>query len=107
MLVGLWAYNTPQIYQAVKQSGRSNVKVVGFDEDALTLRGIAEGVVSSTVVQQPFEFGYQCMVDMVKYIAGDKSWIPADKKIIVPTKVIDKSNVAEFQTYMKQLLQTG
>lgn len=107
MLVGLWAYNTPQIYQAVKQSGRTNVKVVGFDEDALTLRGIAEGVISSTVVQQPFEFGYQCMIDMVKYLAGDKSWIPADKKIIVPTKVIDPSNVADFQAYMKQLLQTG
>ena len=59
LLVGLWAYNTPQIYQAVKGAGQEGkVKIVGFDEDALTLRGISEGVVSSTVVQQPFEFGY-------------------------------------------------
>ena len=104
LMVGLWAYNTPQIYQAVKQSGRSNVKIVGFDEDALTLRGVADGTIHSTVVQQPFEFGYLCMVDMVKYLSGDKSWVPADKKIIVPTRVIDKSNVAEFQATMKQIL---
>ena len=104
LMVGLWAYNTPQIYQAVKQSGRTNVKIVGFDEDALTLRGVADGTIFSTVVQQPFEFGYQCMVDMVKSLNGDKSWVPADKKIIVPTRIIDKSNVAEFQAYMKQLL---
>ena len=106
LLVGLWAYNTPQIYQAVKESGRAGqVKVVGFDEGALTLRGIAEGVVFSTIVQQPYEFGYQSMTDMVKYLNGDKSWIPADKKIIVPTRIIDKSNVAEFESNMKKLLR--
>ena len=106
LMVGLWAYNTPQIYQAVKQAGREkNVKVVGFDEDALTLRGVADGTISSTVVQQPFEFGYQSMIGMVKYLAGDKAWIPANKQIIVPTRIIDSSNVADFQGYMKQLLR--
>ena len=106
LMVGLWAYNTPQIYQAVKQAGReSNVKVVGFDEDALTLRGVADGTISSTVVQQPFEFGYQSMIGMVKYLAGDKAWIPANKQIIVPTRIVDSSSVAEFQGYMKQLLR--
>lgn len=105
ILVGLWAYNTPQIFQAVKESGRAGkVQIVGFDEGALTLRGIAEGVVHSTIVQQPYEFGYQCMIDMVKYLKGDKSWVPADKKIIVPTRVINKSNVAEFEATMKKLL---
>lgn len=106
LMVGLWAYNTPQIYQAVKQAGReSNVKVVGFDEDALTLRGVADGTIFSTVVQQPFEFGYQSMIGMVKYLSGDKSWIPANKQIIIPTRIIDGSNVADFQGYMKQLLR--
>ena len=106
LMVGLWAYNTPQIYQAVKQAGREkNVKIVGFDEDALTLRGVADGTIHSTVVQQPFEFGYQSMKGMAKYLAGDKSWIPANKQIIVPTRVIDSGNVAEFQGFMKQILR--
>ena len=106
LMAGLWAYNTPQIYQAVKQAGREgSVKVVGFDEDALTLRGVAEGVVHSTVVQQPFEFGYQSMKGMVRYLAGDKAWVPANKQIIVPTQIIDSANVAEFQTFMRQILR--
>ena len=105
LLVGLWAYNTPQIVQAVKAAGKENaVKVVGFDEDGLTLRGVAEGVVTSTVVQQPFEFGYQSMVGMVKVLNGDKSFIPASKQIIIPTRIIDKANVADFQGQMRQLL---
>jgi len=106
LMVGLWAYNTPQIYQAVKQAGREgNVKVVGFDEDALTLKGVADGTIQSTVVQQPFEFGCQSMKGMVRYLAGDKGWVPADKRIIVPTRIIDGSNVAEFQGFMRQILR--
>ncbi|MCQ4160617.1 sugar-binding protein [Roseomonas sp. GC11] len=107
LMAGLWAYNTPQIYQAVKGAGREGkVKIVGFDEDGLTLRGIAEGVIHSTVVQQPYEFGYQSMVGMVKYLEGDRSFIPPGKQIIVPTKIIDRSNVQEFQAQMRELLRT-
>ena len=106
LMVGLWAYNTPQIYQAVKQAGReSSVKIVGFDEDALTLKGVADGTIMSTVVQQPFEFGYQSMKGMVRYLSGDKAWVPANKQIIVPTRIIDSSNVAEFQGFMRQILR--
>ncbi len=104
-LVGLYSYNTPQIYSAVKEAGKAGaVKIVGFDEDPQTLRGIADGTIQSTIVQQPFEFGYQSMTDMIKYLGGDKSFIPANKLIIIPTRVIEKSNVAQFQDFMKQLL---
>jgi ribose transport system substrate-binding protein len=104
-LVGLYSYNTPQIYSAVKEAGKTgSVKIVGFDEDPQTLRGVSDGTIQSTIVQQPFEFGYQSMVDMIKYINGDKSFIPPNKLIIIPTRVIEKTNVAQFQDSMKQLL---
>jgi ribose transport system substrate-binding protein len=103
---GLWSYETPLIYDAVKAAGKvGKVKIVGFDEDQRTLRGISEGAIQSTVVQQPFEFGYLSATNIIKTLNGDKSWVPADKKLIVPTKVIDKSSVAEFTAYMKDLLK--
>lgn len=105
-LVGLWSYNTPQIVEAVRASGKAGqVKIIGFDEDPVTLRGIADGLIEATVVQQPYEFGYQSMKLLAKYIEGDKSFIPANQLMIIPTKVIDKSNVAEFQKTMAQLLK--
>ncbi len=104
-LVGLYSYNTPQIYSAVKDAGKAGkIKIVGFDEDPQTLRGIADGTIQSTIVQQPFEFGYQSMTDLIKYINNDRSFIPPNKLIIIPTRVIEKSNVAAFQDSMKQLL---
>jgi len=105
LLVGLWAYNTPQIYNAVKSLGKAgSVKIVGFDEDQQTLKGIAEGVIDGTVVQQPYEFGYQSMIKMAKLVEGDKSVIPENKLDIVSTQIIDKSNVADFAVKIKELL---
>jgi ribose transport system substrate-binding protein len=105
LLSGLWSYNTPEIYDAVKAAGKcGKVKIVGFDEDPRTLRGISEGCVEATVVQQPFEFGYQSMTDLIKTINGDTSWKPANSLVLIPTRVIDKSNVTEFAGMMKKLL---
>lgn len=105
-LVGLWSYNTPQIVEAVRAAGKTGqVKIIGFDEDPVTLRGIADGSIEATVVQQPYEFGYQSMKLLAKHIEGDRSFIPANELMIIPTKVIDKTNVAEFQNTMKMLLK--
>ena len=105
-LVGLWSYNTPQIVEAVRAAGKEGqVKIIGFDEDPVTLRGIADGIIEATVVQQPYEFGYQSMKLLAKYIEGDKSFIPNNELMIIPTKVIDSSNVGEFQKTMADLLR--
>ena len=53
------------------------------------------------MVQQPFEWGYQGMKLMAKYLEGDKSMVPEDGLIIVPTKVIDKANVDAFEADLK------
>jgi ribose transport system substrate-binding protein len=106
LLVGLWAYNTPQIYNAVKAAGmEGKVQIVGFDEDQQTLKGISEGTILGTVVQQPYEFGYQSMIKLAKYIEGDKSVVPENKLDIVPTQIIDKENVKEFAQKTADLLK--
>src|SRR3984957_10687218 len=75
---------------------------IGFDEDPVTLGGVKEGSIIGTVVQQPYEWGYQGMKLMAKYVGGDKSVIPADPVIIIPTKIIDPTNVDGFWAELKQ-----
>ena len=97
-MVGFYSYNTPRIYEVLKEAGRlGEITVIGFDEDPITLGGVREGSIVGTVVQQPYEWGYQGMLLMAKYLEGDSSGIPADKLIIVPTKIIDKGNVDAFE----------
>jgi ribose transport system substrate-binding protein len=103
-LVGLWAYNGPAILNAVKDAGKvGQVKIVCFDEDDATLTGIKEGSIFATVVQQPYEFGYQSVQLMTKILGGDRSVIPGDKLKIVPTLIIKRDNVEEFAKKINQL----
>src|SRR5690242_388107 len=102
-MVGFYSYNTPRIYEALKEAGKiGKVTIIGFDEDPITLGGVKEGTIVGTVVQQPYEWGYQGMKLLAKYLEGDKSFIPANKLIIIPTKIIDKSNVDAFWAELKQ-----
>jgi len=102
-MVGFYSYNTPRIYEVLKESGKlGQITVIGFDEDPITLGGVREGTIAGTVVQQPFEWGYQGMKLMAKYLEGDKSGIPANGLIIIPTKIIDQSNVDAFWAELKE-----
>jgi ribose transport system substrate-binding protein len=103
-MVGLWAYNGPAILGAVKEAGKvGKVKIVAFDEYDATLSGIKEGSIYGTIVQQPFEFGYQSMIKLAKAIGGDKSGIPPNKLDIVPTLAIKKDGVEEFTVKLNKL----
>lgn len=103
-LVGLWSYNGPAILNAVKEANKvGQVKIICFDEEDETLAGVKEGAIFATVVQQPFEFGYQSVKLMAQILGGDKSMIPANKQINVPTLVIKKDGVEEFQKKINAL----
>jgi ribose transport system substrate-binding protein len=105
-MVGIYSYNTPRIYEALKEAGKlGSIKIIGFDGDPITLGGVKEGTIVGTVVQQPYEWGYQGMKLMAKYLEGDKSGVPANGLIIIPTKVIDPSNVDAYMAELKE--QTG
>ena len=96
-MVGLWSYNGPAILAAVREANKlDKVKIIAFDEEDETLNGIKDGAIYATVVQQPFEFGYQSMALMSKVLNGDKSGIPASKQIFVPTIAVKKADVEEF-----------
>ena len=101
-MVGFYSYNPPKIYEALQAAGKLGaITVVAFDEDPVTLGAVKEGSFAATVVQQPFEWGYQGMKLMAAYLNGDKSMIPADGLIIVPTAVINKDNVDAFSADLK------
>src|SRR5436853_866652 len=103
-MVGLWSYNGPAIVGAVRDAGKiGKVKIVAFDEEDETLNGIKDGSIYATVVQQPFEFGYQSMKLIAKILEGDRSGIPASKQIFVPTLPIKKAEVDEFARKINQL----
>jgi ribose transport system substrate-binding protein len=104
-LVGLWAPNAPACYKAAAAMNKLGVvKIVGFDEDETTLLQIKAGHIYGTVVQQPYQFGYQTVKLMAKIARGDKSDIPADGIINIPHRRVTRENVDAFHAELKKLM---
>jgi len=103
-MVGFYSYNTPRIYEALRDAGKlGKITVIGFDDDPITLGGVKEGTIAATVVQQPFEWAYQGFKLMAAYLKGDKSGIPANGLIIVPTKIIGQGDVDAYAASLKAM----
>jgi ribose transport system substrate-binding protein len=107
-MVGFYSYNPPRIYEALRDAGKlGQITVVGFDEDPITLGAVKEGSFAGTVVQQPYEWGYQGAKLIAAYLKGDKSGIPADGIIIIPGLTVTKDNVDAFQADFQKKLAGG
>jgi ribose transport system substrate-binding protein len=92
-LVGLWAYNPPAMLSAWKDftgPNKQSVRMVGFDENPETLKGVEEGHIYGTIVQNPFGFGYDSVKMMAALVKGDRSSLPKDGIQHVPFRVITK-----------------
>jgi ribose transport system substrate-binding protein len=117
-MVGLWAYNPPKILEAISSKGYTKVKVVGFDEDELTLTAIDQGKMFATVVQDPFNFGFKSVEILAAEARGDhsKSGIkPIPYRIITrdggQTKTIDDVEIknlkaSDFRDDLRKLLDS-
>jgi ribose transport system substrate-binding protein len=97
-------YQGPAILAAVRGAGKAGqVKIVCFEGYSDTLDGIAAGDIFGTVVQLPYNFGYQTINRMAKYLRGDKAQL-SEGKILLPSKPLTKDKVADFQASRTALL---
>jgi len=104
LLCGLWSYNGPQIASAVDAAGKKGkIQVACFDEEDGTLDGIENGIVACTVVQKPFEFGYQSSKILADLAYKGAAALPANPLIDTGVTVIKADNVKEFRENLNKL----
>lgn len=104
-MVGFYGYNAPLILEGLREAGKvGQVKVVAFDEDPITLAGVKDGAIVGTIVQQAYEWGYLSMTALARYVEGRRSDLPADGRVILPTRIIDRENVDAYWTTLKAML---
>lgn len=109
-LVALYGYDGPACREAVSEAGKLNdVKIVAFDEHEETLKGIEEGEIVGTVVQDPFRYGYEA-VRVLTQMHNDKSMLSvparASGAILISCAIVDRDNVDEFRRQLKSQLES-
>ena len=104
-MVGLFVYNPPAILEALQRAGKvGEVKVIGFDEADVTLQAIQDGKVVGTVVQDPYQYGFESIRILVGLHHGDQSVLPPNRFIDVPPRVVNNENLESFRNTLKQQL---
>lgn len=97
MEVGLWSYNGPAILSAVQGAHKvGKVKIVCFDQEKDTLSGVTSGAIYATVVQNPYQFGYQGTKLLAALSKGDKSGLPVNGTIFFPAQAVKSANVVKY-----------
>lgn len=96
-MVGLFEYNPPLILEALDRANKlGKVKVVGFDEAQVTLEAIKSGNVFGTVVQDPYNYGYQSVKLLKALASGDQAALPEGGFLDIPARKITQDNVEAF-----------
>lgn len=106
LVAGLYSYNGPAIVSALEALGKKGkVLAAVFDEEDGTLQGVADEIVSCTVVQKPFDFGYLSSKWMHELATKPDamSALPANRMLDTGVEVISKANVADFRAKLTEM----
>ncbi|MFO0951813.1 MAG: substrate-binding domain-containing protein [Isosphaeraceae bacterium] len=122
VLLGLWSYNAPRIAEEVGKSPevRKKVTVVTFDLDEQAIGHIEKGNIDATVVQNPYEMGYQGVKLLKALLSDDKATlsqmlpggntiIDTGVRIVVPTREspVKGENVIDVKAMKEWLASKG
>ena len=106
LLCGLWSYNGGQIASAIEASNnKGKIIEVCFDDDDDTLAAIERGTISCTVVQKPFQFGYESSKLLYELATKGKSALPAAEKTDLGVEVIDADNVKAYRERLASMVK--
>jgi len=122
VLLGLWSYNAPRIAEEVGKSPefRKKVNIVTFDLDEQAVEMIEKKMIDASVVQNPYEMGYQGVRLLKAYIEKDEktiaemlpkgaTTIDTGVRVIVPTKdsPVKADNVIDIKAMKEWLASKG
>jgi len=107
-MVGMFGYSSPLCLEALKEAGKAGeVKLVAFDEHEATLQGIIDGDIYATLVQDPYQFGYQSVRILVRMARGDDTVLPLSRSLYFRALPVRQENVEAFKAKLNKQLSLG
>ena len=122
VLLGLWSYNAPRIAEEVGKSPaiRKQATVVTFDMDEQCVEHLEGNRIDATVVQNPYEMGYQGVKLLKALVTNDAATVDAmlpnkstvidtGVRVIVPTtdSPVKGENVIDIKAMKQWLTSKG
>ena len=90
----LFAYNTPAVLNALKDANKlGRIQVVSFDTNEETLKGIEDGHVAATMLQAPYNIGFEAVRVLGDAARGQAASLPMFQTEFFPCDLVNKSNL--------------
>ncbi|MEM8864146.1 MAG: substrate-binding domain-containing protein [Planctomycetota bacterium] len=105
VVVGLYGYNGPRCLKAVRAAEKiGDVKIIAFDEHEETLQGIADGDIDATIIQDPYEYGYESIRLLVTLHKRTETAVPlgGTGTVFLPCRVVEQDTVADYREKLAQ-----
>jgi ribose transport system substrate-binding protein len=99
-MVTLYGYNAPACLDALSSADKlGKVKVIAFDEYDATLKGIEDGNVFGTVVQDEARYGYEAIRLLAELARSEATDIPlaGSGSSYLPVSTLTRENIAEYR----------
>jgi len=94
----LFAYSAPSVLTALDQAGKlGKIQVVGFDTNDQTLAGIENGNVAATIMQSPYNIGFESVRVLADIARGEKENLPMFSTFYLACDTVNKANVADVR----------
>ncbi len=98
VIFGVSAYGAPAAAVVIKEQGKKDILVAGFDDLKETLEGIREGLIDFCIVQKTYKMGWVSVERLIDAKAGKE--IP--KVIDTGILFVEKKNVDNYMDDMKK-----
>jgi ribose transport system substrate-binding protein len=107
-IVGMNAQHGPTVMEVLTEDGLlGKIKVAAFDEDERTLKGVEEGHIQGTVVQDPYNYGYEAVRKLVEVHRGGPERGPLFGKgeVNIQCGIVRKDDVDGFRKKLESRLK--
>lgn len=107
-MVALYGYNGPMCLEALEEGEKlGELVVVAFDDQAPTLAGIEAGNVYATVVQSPYEYGYEAVRALADFsrneVSAEAGLFAVPSTRYIPCTAVKAENLAEYRNRMDSI----
>jgi ribose transport system substrate-binding protein len=104
-LVGMNAHHGAVLVIVLKEAGKlGKIKLITFDDEEATLRGVEDGYVFATIAQDPYKYGYEAVNTLASLCRGGGNALPVvgSGSVYIGADAIRGDNLQDYRSRLQR-----
>jgi ribose transport system substrate-binding protein len=109
-IVGMNAHHGPVLLKVLKEADKlGKIKLVTFDDNEETLRGVEDGYIFATIAQDPYKYGYEAVNTLASLCRGGGNALPVvgSGSVYIGADAIRGDNLQDYRSRLQRRLDAS